>query len=445
MKIVFVLPSVGRKIGEEYVDSWKMEPLSFATLAGITPPGIDIQFWDDRLEEIDYDQSADLAAINIETYTAKRAYYIAAEFRKRKIPVIMGGFHATLVSSEVMEHADSVVIGEAENLWPEIIEDAARGKLKKSYQDNSRSNQFLVNPQREIYTNKKYLPITLIETSRGCLHSCNFCSIGAFYQQTYKVRPIPDIVAEIKATGKKLIFFVDDNINVDFTRAKELYKALVPLNIVWFSQSTVNVVNDIKLLELMKKSGCLGLLIGFESLNTQNLSLMGKHWNISQMNYSEALKILREVGLIVYGTFVFGYENDDKGSIDEALKFAITNKLFLAAFNHLLPFPGTKIYDQFFLENMLLYDKWWLADDYRVGDVAFRPNKMTPQELSIFCFEARGKFYSHSSILKRLSGLKIDNRILKTLGYFVYINLFSGKEIIKRQGLALGETENAKV
>lgn len=445
MRVVFIMPSVGRENGKEYAASWKMEPLSFATLAGITPAGVDIQLFDDRLEEIDYEQPADLAAINIETYTAKRAYYIAAEFKKRKILIIMGGFHATLVPSEVMEHADSVVIGEVENLWLEILEDVAHGALKKSYQDKSHSSQILVNPNRDIYKNKKYLPITLIETSRGCLHSCNFCSIGAFYQQQYKTRPIPDIIKEIKATGKRFIFFVDDNINVDFVRAKELYQALIPLNIVWFSQSTVNVVNDIKLLELMKKSGCLGLLIGFESLNKQNLSLMGKQWNMGQRNYSEALKTLREIGLIVYGTFVFGYENDDEGSIQEALQFTIANKLFLAAFNHLLPFPGTKLYDQFFLENRLLYDKWWLAEDYRVGDVAFRPKKMTPQELSISCFGARERFYSYGSIFKRLSGLKLDSRILKTLGYFVYINHFSGKEIVKRQGMALGGTGNAKV
>lgn len=439
MKIVFVLPSVGRNPGESYVDSWKMEPLSFATLAGVTPPGVAIKFFDDRLEGIDYAQDADLVAINIETYTAKRAYYVAAQFRKRGIAVVMGGFHATLLPSEVSHYADSVVIGEAENLWPEIIEDAASKKLKKIYQDKSNKKEVLVRPKREIYEGKKYLPITLVETSRGCLHSCNFCSIGAFYQQTYKPRPVADIVSEIKATGKKLIFFVDDNINVDFTRAKELYKALIPLNITWFSQSTINVVNDTQLLELMKKSGCLGLLIGFESLDNRNLILMGKQWNTRQRDYKEALSILRKFSITVYGTFVFGYDHDDKESIEKTLQFAIDNKLFLAAFNHLLPFPGTKLYEQLALEHRLIYDNWWLHDSYCVGDVAFYPKKISAQELSRTCYDARNRFYSFSSILKRLSGLKIDAGFLKTLNYYLSLNFFAGKEIIKRQGMALGE------
>lgn len=432
------MPSVGRKDNEPYVDSWKMEPLALATLAGLTPPDIEIDFLDDRIETIDYNRATDLVAINVETYTAQRAYEISKRYRQLGKQVVLGGFHPTLIPNEAIEFADAIVIGEVENIWTQVIEDSQERKLKKYYKSDVRPVLNGVKPRREIFKHKQYLPISLVESGRGCKFACNFCSISSFFNQSYIARPIQEIVKEIESLNKKFIFLVDDNINVDSKRSKELFRALIPLRISWASQGSINIAEDEELLCLMKKSGCFGLLIGFESLSKNNLNQMGKNWNGGLERYMQALKKFRDHGIGIYATFVFGYDYDDINSFDTTLDFAIKNKFFLAAFNHLVPFPGTPLYNQLKKEGRLLFDNWWLDPKYRFGDVAFMPKQMSPEELSRGCMEARRKFYRFSSILRRFSDFKANCRNPYNAVQFLSLNLFSQKEIIKRQGLPLG-------
>lgn len=438
MKITFVIPGVGKKDNEPYVNSWKMEPLTIAVLAGLTPDDVEIEFFDDRLEVIPYDRPTDLAAINVETYTAKRAYQIASLFRQRGVPVIMGGYHPTLMRNEVIEYADAVLIGEAEGVWSTIVEDAKQKKLKKFYQSDRRPAMNDIKPRREIFKDKKYLPLTLVETARGCRFSCNFCSIFHFFKSTYNCRPTSDIIAEIERLGKSRIFLVDDNISVDLKRAKELFKALIPLKIQWISQASLDISEDDELLMLMKKSGCLGLLIGFESLNKNNLSQMQKSWNAPDIRFNSVLQKIREVGIAVYGTFIFGYDCDDKDSFKKTLEFTLKQKLFLAAFNHLVPFPGTSLYDTFEKEGRLLYKKWWLDSAYNFGDVAFRPKLLSPEQLSLECLKARRTFYRFSSIMKRGNEFRSNCRNLPMLFNYYLFNMTFRREVEKRQGLPIG-------
>jgi radical SAM superfamily enzyme YgiQ (UPF0313 family) len=432
------MPAVGRKQHEPYIDSWKMEPLALATLAGLTPPDIAIDFFDDRIEAIDYGRESDLVAINVETYTARRAYEISKRFRQRGRHVVLGGFHPTLFPDEAIEFADAVVIGEAEDIWAHVIEDAKKRGLKKYYRSPGRPVLKGVNPRREIFANKRYLPVSLVESGRGCAFSCDFCSVSRFFNQSYVARPIQDIVREIESLGKKLIFLVDDNFGVDMKRAKELCQALIPLKITWFSQGSINMSEDEELLAVMKKSGCLGLLIGLESLNKDNLSQMNKSWNRGPAYYTEALQRFRHHGLVIYATFVFGYDHDDARSFDLTLDFAVKNKFFLAAFNHVVPFPGTPLYGHLKKEGRLLYDHWWLEPAYRFGDVAFKPLQISPEELSRGCMDARRKFYQFSSLLRRSVDFKANCSDLYRALYFFSINLLSQKEVVKRQGLPLG-------
>lgn len=432
------MPSVGRKDNESYVESWKMEPLAMATLAGLTPPDIEIDFLDDRIETIDYNRSTDLVAINVETYTAQRAYEISKRYRQLGKQVVLGGFHPTLIPNEAIEFADAIVIGEVENIWTQVIEDSRKRELKKCYKSEGRPVLNGVKPRREIFKNKQYLPISLVESGRGCRFACKFCSISSFFNQSYIARPIQEIVREIESLSKKFIFLVDDNINVDGQRSKELFRALIPLRISWASQGSINIAEDEELLYLMKKSGCFGILIGFESLNKNNLSQMGKNWNGGSERYIQALKKFRHYGIGIYGTFVFGYDHDDKDSFNITLDFAIKNKLLLAAFNHLVPFPGTPVYDQLKKESRLLFENWWLDHRYRFGDVAFKPKRMSPEELSQGCMEAREKFYRFSSILRRFTDFKANCKSPYNAMQFLSLNLFSQKEVVKRQGLPLG-------
>jgi radical SAM superfamily enzyme YgiQ (UPF0313 family) len=441
VKVTFIMPAVGKR-ERDYIDSWKMEPLALATLASFTPESIQVNFFDDRLEDINYEEGGDLIAINVETYTAKRAYDISSEFRKKGRQVVLGGFHPTLMPEEAISYADAVVVGEADEVWSQVLLDARQRKLKGIYRSDKRPLLHNIKPRRDIFRDKKYLPISLVETGRGCSFACNFCSISSFFRHSYIPRPIAEIVAEVASLKRKNIFLVDDNIGADFSRAKELFKALKPLKISWFSQGSINMADDVELLQLMKESGCLGLLIGFESLHKQNLLQMNKGWNKGRDNYREALKRFRDYGLVVYATFIFGYDGDTMNSFNEALEFALEQRFFLAAFNHLVPFPGTPLYDKLKNENRLLYDAWWLESNYHFGDVAFYPNQMKPEELSNACMKAREKFYSLASVITRFFDFKSNCGNIYNAFQFLSLNLFSKQEIKKRQGLPLGERLN---
>jgi len=220
MKVTFIMPSIGRKNSGEYLKTWQMEPLVIALLSSITPEGVEKVFFDDRIEDINYDDPTDLVAMSVETFTAKRAYQISANYRKRGIPVVMGGFHPTLTPHDAKPHADAIVIGEAEGVWQEILTNAAEGKLKEFYQSAEWIALNGTQPDRSIYKDKCYLPVALVESGRGCKFSCSFCSISAFYRQTYRPRPIPGVVEEIKSMRNKTIFFIDDNIAADINRTK---------------------------------------------------------------------------------------------------------------------------------------------------------------------------------------------------------------------------------
>jgi hypothetical protein len=240
---------------------------------------------------------ADLVAISVETYTAKRAYQIASEYRKRRVPVVMGGFHATLCPDEVARYAEAVVCGEAEQLWPQVIDDARHGRLEKFYRQTGRPSLLGLKPDRSIFKGKRYLPIGLIEAGRGCHFKCDFCAVQTVFNSTQTRRPVDDIIAEIELVklDRKLFFFVDDNITSNIEQAKEFFRALIPLKIRWVSQSSINAAHDEEFLELLKRSGCQGVLIGFESLNPANLKDMNKAFNTMRGGFEKALANLRRI------------------------------------------------------------------------------------------------------------------------------------------------------
>lgn len=437
MKVTLIMPGVGKKTGEQYVVSWKMEPLPLAVVAGLTPAGVDVEFFDDRYEPIPYDDPTDLVGISVETFTARRSYRIAAQFRQRGVPVILGGYHPTLMPQEAMEHADSVMIGEAEDLWARVIEDAKNKALQKVYRAQSRPHLEGLHPRRELFKGKRYMPLALVESGRGCRFSCTFCSVSSFYNQTHNYRPIKDVVEEIAALDSRYFFIIDDNIIANTERTEEFLEALVPLNIRWGSQCSTNIAANERLLDLMEKSGCMLLLVGFESMNSKNLDQMNKKWNIT-IDYRTALKRIHDRGIGVYATFLFGYDEDTVDSFDRAVELAIEHKVILAAFNQLTPFPGTPLYRSMLEEKRLLYDRWWMEPGYRFGDVVFTPRHMTPEQLTAGCLQARRCFYRYGSIIKR----GFNSRTLRDprwLAAFFSQNLQARKEVERRQGIPVGE------
>jgi radical SAM superfamily enzyme YgiQ (UPF0313 family) len=438
VKITFITPHVGRKSSKEYVRTWQMEPLPIATLAGLTPRDVEIAYYDERVERIDFDAPTDLAAITVETYTAKRAYEIAAEYHRRGIKTVLGGYHVTLLPDEAQGYADSIVVGYAEPLWEQVVRDAERGALARRYTQNKAQPYEYGVPRRDIFQGKPYFKLSCLETGRGCPLNCNFCSIAAATSSHYNGRSIDSIVAEIATLKNRNIFFVDDNFVGNLKHARELCRALIPLKINWVGQGTLNMARDEKLLEIMAESGCAGVLIGFESLRHDTLRLMDKKLNVVMGDYQKLIDRLHSHGIGLYGTFIFGYDSESAEDTIRTAEAAIDFGLFIAAFNHLLPFPGTPLYQQFRREGKLTDEQWWLSPTFRFGDVPFNPKNMTAQELHELCLKARRRFYSLPGMILRSANIKGNATTLRKAAAFWGINALLRKEIGQKDGLPLG-------
>lgn len=434
MKITFIRPNM-----TDMRSSDAMEPLVFAILAGLTPPEVETVLYDERLEAIPYDEPADLVALTVETYTARRAYQIAVQFRRRGVPVVMGGYHPTFLPDEALQYADAVVVGDAEQLWEQVVQDAQAGQLQWLYRQPDYPPLSGIKPDRRIFHGKRYAPAALVQYGRGCRFACEFCSIHAFYGFNLRQRPVGEVVAEIEALNRKHIFLVDDNIFVNVPQAKELFQALIPLNIRWSCQISIDVAQDDELMALLEKSGCTTAVIGFESLNERNLAQMKKKWNLKHGDYATSVQKFQDRGIMIYGSFVFGYDHDTIDSFDLSVEFALRSKFYLANFNPLTPMPGAKLYDRLQAERRLLYDRWWLAPDYRYGQATFHPRGMTADELTAGCFRARRQFNEYTSIFKRAFDFKANARDPYRLGLHLASNIVSRREIVKKQGQPLGE------
>ena len=440
-RVTLVHPCVGRTVGmKRYIRTWKMQPLPVATIAGLLPTDVERRFYDDRLEAIPYDEPTDLVLISIETYTARRSYQIASEFRRRGVPVAMGGFHATLCTDEVARFAESVVVGEAEQTLPELIADYRHGTPDKIYRAEQRPDLSAVRPDRSLFGRKRYLPIGLVEFARGCRFKCDFCAVQSFFDATQAHRPIDAVIEEVRRVRRpgQMIFFIDDNICSDLTAAKAFMRALIPTRIRWVGQSSINVAFDEEALALLKRSGCQGLLIGLESLSPDTLRSMNKGFNLMKGGPTAALANFRRHGLRIYGTFVFGYDSDTPDVLETTIRFARENALFIAAFNHITPFPGTPLYRRLHEQGRLLYENWWLDERYRYNMVPFKPAHMTEAELETLCLDARREFYGWPSIWQRARS-PVNRGSAFMLANYVVINAMHQRDVTGRSGLPLGD------
>lgn len=444
--VTLIHPCVGRRAGERrYMATWKMEPLPVAAVSALLPAEVERRFFDDRLEVIDYDAPTDLVAMSVETYTAKRAYQIASEYRRRGVPVVMGGYHATLCTAEVERYAESVVVGEAEATFPQLLDDYRSGKPQKVYRAASRPDPSTIVPDRSLFAGKGYLPIRLIEFARGCRYHCDFCAVQSFHRATQTHRRVDQVVAELATIRRfgQLVFFIDDNLASDLDAAKELMRALIPLKIRWVSQASIDIAFDDEALDLMRRSGCQGVLVGFESLDGPTLRQMAKGFNATRGGAPAALERFRQHRLRIYGTFVFGYDHDTAETFDRTLEFAEDQGLFIAAFNHITPFPGTPLYQRLADQQRLLMEPWWLDESYRYGMVPFRPNLLEAEELATLCLAARKRFYSWRSIARRLRR-RVNHRDPWMAGYYLATNALHQIDIGGRHGLPLGDAADSR-
>jgi radical SAM superfamily enzyme YgiQ (UPF0313 family) len=433
MKITFVRPNL-----YDLRSTDAMEPLCFAVLKRLTPTDVETVLHDERLAPIPFDEPTDLAALTVETYTARRAYQIAAEYRRRGVKVVMGGYHPTFLPDEALCHADAVVQGDAEGIWQQVVADARQSRLKRLYRQDEYPALGGITPDRSIFEGKRYAPIGLVQYGRGCKFNCDFCSISAFYGSNLRQRPVSEVVQEIEKLNRRHVFFVDDNIFVNVDKARELFEALIPLNIRWSCQVSIDVAKDPSLIKLMAKSGCVTALIGFESLDPDNLRQMRKGWNLKFGGYESAIKQFQDAGIMIYGTFVFGYDQDTPDAFEDAVEFAIRHKLWLANFNPLTPTPGAPLFTRLIRENRLIHDKWWLDPNYRYGEATYHPKGMTADELTSGCFRSRRAFNTTGSIVRRLFDLRTNLRSPYRAWIYLLSNLISRREIHSKQGMPLG-------
>lgn len=440
MRVTLIKPNIGRMESGPYVDEGRMEPLNLGVLAALTPPDVEVKLYDDRMESIPYDEPTDLVGITTETYNARRSYEICAEYRSRGVPVIMGGVHPVLLPEEAAQHANSLFLGDAETMWAQVVEDGRRHRLKPRYNGPVGRPQPGVLTRRDLFEGKGYLPLTLVQFSRGCRFNCHFCAVARYFERQQYYRDIPEVIAEIESQPRKLVFFVDDNINSYPEFSMKLYREIKALKIHWVSQSTIDMAENPKLMDAMLEAGCLGHVVGFESVDPRNLKHMRKASNLPRWErYARQLKAMREYGLQTWASFVLGYDFETPASVKDTADFALDNKFTFAAFNILMPYPDTPMFKQLAAENRLLYGgKWWLHPDYRFNSAAFVPRSCSPEELTQACWEARKRFNSFSSLVYRAMDFKTNMRNPVRFATYLQFNPIFRKEVFKKQGMRFG-------
>ncbi|MGB9642185.1 MAG: B12-binding domain-containing radical SAM protein [Candidatus Ratteibacteria bacterium] len=370
------------------------------SVAALFPPDTDIKIINDSLDEIDFDEKVDLVGITTITSTAPRAYEIADEFRKRGVSVIMGGIHPSVLPHEASLHADAVVIGEAESVMDRLLKDFHSGNLQKFYASTERPDlSKLPLPRKDLlFGNKFYREMDLVQATRGCPFGCDFCSVSDFFGRTYRTRPVEDIVREVKQLkNRAVIFFVDDNIAGLPEHARELFEALIPLKKRWFSQASITIARNPKLLRLAAKSGCKALFIGFESISEESLKQVGKSINRIR-EYKEGVKRIHDSGISIIGAFIFGFDSDGPEVFDRTIDFIEQNKIELASFSILTPLPGTRLYNQFNQQGRIFERDW---TKYTCGEVVFKPKLLSVDQLQKGYYYARKRISSYNSIFRR--------------------------------------------
>jgi radical SAM superfamily enzyme YgiQ (UPF0313 family) len=374
-------------------------PLALPLLASRTPSDVQVGLCDEVIQRIDFEEEVDLVALSVMTATAPRAYQIAQRYRAKGTPVVMGGIHPSLLPQEALQHADAVAVGEGEDLWPQIIQDAKNGALKPLYQVSNLSSLQGAPPLRyDLLDRRGYLIPNVVQATRGCPFDCSFCSVSLFSGKTFRPRPIPEVVRDITSLPGNFFLFVDDNLIGNPTYARQLMEALIPLRRKWVSQASITIAQDEGLLDLAAEAGCIGLLIGFESLSQEILQEIGKRANRAE-DYRGSIARIRSRGIGIQGSFVFGFDQDDTSVFRRTLEFVAETSLDAANFCRLTPFPGTRLFHQLEAEGRILHKRW---DWYDREHVVFRPLQMSPEELDEGTFWAYEKAYSLASIGKRM-------------------------------------------
>ena len=425
MRVALLSPKgpLYRNRGGIFKKSLRYQPLTLTTLAALAPEemGIDFRLIDEGIDDIPLDLQADLVGITVITGTAPRSYELARQFRERGIPVVLGGPHVTLMPDEAVQHADAICVGYAEQTWPRLLRDFAAGSMQRRYDqghDFTLENSPI--PRRDLLDGRKFLTQAVFEATRACAHNCEFCVAPTAWGRKQFQKSIETVVADIRSVGKKRIIFIDLNLISDRHYAERLFQALIPLELNWFGLSTSLIGRDPDLMKLMARSGCKGLLIGFETISKGSLSDAGKRFN-EPTDYHSLIVDLHRLGISLQGCFVFGLDHDTPDTFDETARFVIDSAIDLPRFAVLTPFPGTPLFNRLNSQGRILTRNWELYDGQHV---VFQPKNMSIEELQEGHERTWKKVYSLSSIAKRIgtSRTQLPIAVMANLGYRYYAN-----------------------
>lgn len=424
MKIALISPKgpLYRHKGGIFGKSLRYQPLTLPTLAALAPGELDASFeiFDEGVEDVRPDLEADLIGMTVITGNAPRAYELADSFRRRNIPVVLGGPHVTLLPEEALRHADAVCVGYAEDTWPQLLRDFASGRMRPLYrqEENFSLMRDMPLPRRDLMSPRHYLTQAVFEASRSCIHDCEFCVAPTAWGQRQYQKSVDWIVRDIRSLNPKKILFVDLNLVSDPEYARQLFRALIPLKLEWFGLSTVMIAHDPELMELMAESGCRGLLLGLETLSDGSLADAQKSFNAS-VDYSELIRTLHSLKIAIQGCFVFGLDHDTPAVFEKTADYAIELGVDLPRFAILTPFPGTPLYRRLDSEGRVLTKNWELYDGQHV---VFRPLNMTPEELMRGHERAWKKVYGWRGMARRLrnAGNVGALKLSANLGYRFY-------------------------
>jgi len=428
MKIKLIAPREQRE--DTLSSSLKLQRVNLPLLAALTPPGHTVTIVDEAFAPDDTNQDVDLVGITVMTDVVPRAYDIADAYRRKGVKVVMGGIHPTVLPDEALAHADAVVVGEAEGVWPRLLSDAASGQLQRLYRaDKMTDLQGLPKPRRDLFPGSKgkgYIPVPIgVETSRGCPNDCEFCSIGRTLGRQYRVRPVQEVIAEIEAIDSPHLFFVDDALALNRNAAKKLFTEMIPLRRMWLGQGTVSLAEDVELLRLMRRSGCLGLLIGFESVQKATQDEVMKIKNL-KIDFYEAMRRFHDEGFGILGAFVLGFDYENKDVFDQTLEFVMRSRMDCVELRILTPYPGTRLYDRLLSEGRLFEQDWWLHG-YPPDTLLYQPRGMTSDELINGFARLNRQTYSFGAMTKRFFGMSPWKRTFFGCQVYAGINLSTRK------------------
>lgn len=424
MKILFISPK-----WEKFPHwAYKLPQLGPLTVAGLTPPEFDVDFIDEFVREIDYETDADLVAISAMTAQAANAYRIADEYRRRGKKVVIGGIHPTIVPEEARAHADAVVVGEAESVWAGVCSDLKKDTLQEIYKASDTPSEFCVNgqfPRRDLIQVEGYTrsfdgdrALDTLQTTRGCIYDCEHCNVPAFYGKRLRSRPIDEVMAEMEMVEAKNVFIVDNLIYENRKYMMELFKELEKIDKKWMSVGTLKIADDREFLKAMARSGCAFLYMGFDHLyeniyeghkkalpghyqddmKIHDVDYLQDHVRLDK-EYRDKVRVIQEEGIGVFGTFAFGFDNDDESIFERTLDFALGTDLQLADFAIVTPYPKSPLHTRLIREGRLFDTNW---DHYNGCHVVFQPKKMDRDRLREGWRWVWDEFYREKTVLRRL-------------------------------------------